>query len=196
MAAPRCHGPRSRGSHARTTALPFNDLFLFPFFRCARPRGGGRGFRLPLPRSGLRCPVFASGVVAPSQKADRCPCSASAVSAAGSASASQPLDSLPSLTTSPLALSRFLRRAAEGACKNRSAAPASARLFRPLDAPGQSCPGPKRGSRGVQKPKKHCHAWPVETFRASNGGTGVFLNGFCPPLRLVPHARPSGLAVR
>ena len=54
-----------------------------------------------------------------------------------------PLDSLPTLTTSPLALSRFLRRAAEGACKNRSAAPASARLFRPLDAPGQSCPGPR-----------------------------------------------------
>ena len=79
--------------------LPFNTLFLFPFFRSAGARGPGRGFRLPLPRSGLRCPVFASGVVAPSQKADRCPCSASAVSAAGSASASQPLDSLPSLTT-------------------------------------------------------------------------------------------------
>ncbi len=46
-------------------------------------------------------------------------------------------------------------------------------------------PGPKSRSRGVQKPKKHCHAWPVETFRASNGGTGVFLNGFCPPLRLL-----------
>ena len=45
--------------------------------------------------------------------------------------------------------------------------------------------GPKRGSHVVQKPKKHCHAWPVKTFRASNGGTGVFLNGFCPPLRLV-----------
>ena len=42
------------------------------------------------PCSGLRCPVFASGVAAPSQKADRCPCSASAVSAAGSASAAQP----------------------------------------------------------------------------------------------------------
>ena len=79
-------------------ALPLHTLFLFPFVRCARPRGGGRGFRLPLPTPGLRCPVFASGVVAPSQKADRCPCSASAVSAAGSASASQPLDSLPSLT--------------------------------------------------------------------------------------------------
>ena len=100
--------------------------------------------------------------------------------------------SLTTLTTSPLALSRFLRRARDGACKNRSAAPASARLFRPLDAPGQSCPGPRQGSRVVQKPKKHCHAWPVETFRASNGGTGVFLNGFCPPLRLVPHARFGG----
>ena len=90
MAAPRCHGPRSRGSHVRTTASPLTLLFFFVFVRCARPRGGGRGFRLPLPRSGLRCPVFASGVVAPSQKADRCPCSASAVSAAGSASATQP----------------------------------------------------------------------------------------------------------
>ena len=39
---------------------------------------------------GLRCPAFASGVAAPSQKTDRCPCSASAVSAAGSASAAQP----------------------------------------------------------------------------------------------------------
>ena len=39
---------------------------------------------------GLRCPAFASGVAAPSQKADRCPCSTSAVSAAGSASAAQP----------------------------------------------------------------------------------------------------------
>src|SRR5699024_12482484 len=38
---------------------------------------------------GLRCPAFASGVAAPSQKTDRCPCSASAVSAAGSASAAQ-----------------------------------------------------------------------------------------------------------
>ena len=39
---------------------------------------------------GLRCPVFAARVVARLQKADRCPCSASAVSAAGSASAAQP----------------------------------------------------------------------------------------------------------
>ena len=38
----------------------------------------------------MRCPAFASGVAAPSQKTDRCPCSASAVSAAGSASAAQP----------------------------------------------------------------------------------------------------------
>ena len=54
-----------------------NNSFLSLSIRCARPRGGGRGFRLPL----------------------------------------------PTLTTSPLALSRFLRRAAAGACKNRSAAP-------------------------------------------------------------------------
>ena len=50
-----------------------------------RKRAVGR----PLP-SGLRCPVFAAGVAAPLQKADRGPCSASAVSAAGSASAPQP----------------------------------------------------------------------------------------------------------
>ena len=37
----------------------------------------------------LRCPVFAAPVAAGLQKADRCPCSASAVSAAGSASAAQ-----------------------------------------------------------------------------------------------------------
>ena len=37
----------------------------------------------------LRCPAFASGVATPSQKADRCPCSASAVSSAGCASAAQ-----------------------------------------------------------------------------------------------------------
>ena len=40
-------------------------------------------------RRQLRCPAFASGVATPSQKTDRCPCSASAVSAAGSASAAQ-----------------------------------------------------------------------------------------------------------
>ena len=62
-----------------------------------------------------------------------CPCSASAVSAAGSASAAQPstllsVSPLP-LRGSPLALSRFLRRAAAGACKNRSAAPASPRCI-------------------------------------------------------------------
>ena len=37
----------------------------------------------------LRCPVFAAPVAAGLQKADRCPCSASAVSSAGRASASQ-----------------------------------------------------------------------------------------------------------
>ena len=40
-------------------------------------------------RRQLRCPAFASGVATPSQKADRCPCSASAVSSAGCASAAQ-----------------------------------------------------------------------------------------------------------
>ena len=44
----------------RFAALPFNTLFLFPFFRCARPRGGGRRFRLPLPRSGLPLPKFSA----------------------------------------------------------------------------------------------------------------------------------------
>ena len=37
----------------------------------------------------LRCPAFASGVAAPSQKTDRCPCSALAVSSEGRASAAQ-----------------------------------------------------------------------------------------------------------
>ena len=46
-------------------------------------------------------------------------------------------------------------------------------------------PGPKRGSRSVQKPKKHSHACPWKLQRSPNGGTGVFLNGFCPPLRLL-----------
>ena len=39
----------------------------------------------------------------------------------------------------PLALSRFLRRGSSPACKNRSAAPDTARLFRPLDAAGHVC---------------------------------------------------------
>src|SRR5699024_1292243 len=43
----------------------------------------------PLAAARLRCPAFASGVATPSQKADRCPCSASAVSSAGCASAAQ-----------------------------------------------------------------------------------------------------------
>ena len=51
--------------------------------------------------SGLRCPVFAARGVARLQKADRI----------------------------PLALSRFLLRTAEGACKNRSAAPNTAPCF-------------------------------------------------------------------
>ena len=45
-----------------------------------------------MPQSGmtwLRCPVFAARAVARLQKADRCPCSASAVSSAGRASAAQ-----------------------------------------------------------------------------------------------------------
>ena len=65
-------------------------------------------------------------------KADRCPCSASAVSAAGSASAAQPAALLMfprGCAAGPLALSRFLRRGAVPACKNRSAAPASPRCF-------------------------------------------------------------------
>ena len=41
-------------------SLPLNTLFLFPFFRCAKPRGGGRGFRLPLPTSGLPLPKFSA----------------------------------------------------------------------------------------------------------------------------------------
>ena len=77
-----------------------------------------------------------------------------------------------------LALCRFLRRAAERACKNRSAAPASARLFRPLDAPGQSCPGPKRSGRSGQKPKKTRRPWPVKTSSAYKRRPGFFLTAF------------------
>ena len=40
----------------------------------------------------------------------------------------------------PLALSRFLRRGMAPACKNRSAAPLTARLFLPQAAPRRSCP--------------------------------------------------------
>ena len=107
-------GPKLPHSPAVTALLRLADFCGVPGRALAKPercrpgrpvwslrwaRGPGRGFRFPLPRSGLRCPVFASGGTAPSQKADRGPCSASAVSAAGSASTSQPLDSLPSLTT-------------------------------------------------------------------------------------------------
>ena len=51
------------------------------------PAGGTSPLRPCGPR--LRCPVFAAPVAAGLQKADRCPCSASAVSSAGRASASQ-----------------------------------------------------------------------------------------------------------
>ena len=44
-------------------------------------------------------------------------------------------------------------------------------------------PGPKRGSRSVQRPKKHSHACPWKLQRSPNGGTGVFLDGLCPLLR-------------
>ena len=46
-------------------------------------------------------------------------------------------------------------------------------------------PGPKRGSRSVQRPKKHSHACPWKLQRSPNGGTGVFLDGLCPLLRLL-----------
>ena len=55
-------------------------FFLPPLFLPSPPPAAAR----------LRYPAFASGVATPSQKTDRCPCSASAVSAAGSASAAQP----------------------------------------------------------------------------------------------------------
>ena len=42
-----------------------------------------------------------------------------------------------------------------------------------------------QGLNPVQKPKKHSHACPWKLQRSPNGGTGVFLNGFCPPLRLL-----------
>src|SRR5699024_3897087 len=42
-----------------------------------------------------------------------------------------------------LALGRFSRRATVGACENRSAAPATPSLLRPLDALGAAAPGDK-----------------------------------------------------
>ena len=54
-------------------------FFLPPLFLPSPPPAAAR----------LRYPAFASGVATPSQKTDRCPCSASAVSATGSASAAQ-----------------------------------------------------------------------------------------------------------
>ena len=99
-----------------------NHSFLSLSIRCARPRGGGRGFRFPL----------------------------------------------PTLTTSPLALSRFLRRATAGACKNRSAAPAAAPCFVHWT---RSPPLPWTQKRKSQRSKagKNNSSWPVQTFRASNG---------------------------
>ena len=69
---------------------------------------------------------------------------------------------------SPLALSRFLRRAAAGACKNRSAAPAAAPCFVHWT---RSPPLPWTQKRKSQRSKagKNNSSWPVETFRASNG---------------------------
>ena len=98
---------------------PFLEV---PVWSLRWARGGGRGFRLPL----------------------------------------------PTLTTSPLALSRFLRRAAAGACKNRSAAPAAAPCFVHWT---RSPPLPWTQKRKSQRSKagKNNSSWPVETFRASNG---------------------------
>ena len=75
---------------------------------------------------------------------------------------------LPTLTTSPLAFSRFLRRAAARACKNRSAAPAAAPCFVHWT---RSPPLPWTQKRKSQRSKagKNNSSWPVETFRASNG---------------------------
>ena len=66
-----------RGHNLQSKPPYFIHSIAFKSCSLRWARGGGRGFRLPL----------------------------------------------PTLTTSPLALSRFLRRAAAGACKNRSAAP-------------------------------------------------------------------------
>ena len=77
-------------------------------------------------------PCFCGAGRGPLAKSRPLPLLRLAASAAGSASAAQPPAhrGVPlSLRGSPLALSRFLRRAAAGACKNRSAAPASPRCF-------------------------------------------------------------------
>lgn len=70
---------KKSGPHAGETGTANRiTKFLPPVVRAAAPAADG-----------LRYPAFASGVAAPSQKTDRGPCSASAVSAAGSASAAQ-----------------------------------------------------------------------------------------------------------
>ena len=113
---------RRRGAGFLALCRPTaNNSFLSLAIRCARPRGGGRGFRLPLPTpSGL-----------PTHPND------------------QGLN-----------------------------------------------PGPKRGSRSVQRPKKHSHACPWKLQRSPNGGTGVFLDGLCPPLRFYMRPLFAGAARR
>ena len=70
---------KKSGPHAGETGTANRiTKFLPPAVQAAAPAADG-----------LRYPAFASGVAAPSQKTDRGPSSASAVSAAGSASAAQ-----------------------------------------------------------------------------------------------------------
>ena len=79
--------PGSRKPPPERSAGAFQRVAKAPRFRGNPflPAYAGQKF------SWLRCPVFAAPVAAGLQKADRGPCSASAVSAAGSASASQSL---------------------------------------------------------------------------------------------------------
>ena len=92
----------------------------------------------------------------------------------------------------PLALSRFLRRAAAGACKNRSAAPAVPSLLRPLDALGAAAlwtpypPATTRAEPWTQKQKVAPGVWLKKLFTARQKYcASLFPDAIRPALRFV-----------
>ena len=164
---------RKNRQSAREPTLPAPGCGALLLLRASpRPRKKQTAVLLRLANfpSGRQCALVKIGALRQTQlpvsSAGRgrcvCPCSASAVSAAGSASAAQPTTSpcFVRRTRSlfvPLALSRFLRRAGDGACKNRSAAPNTAPCFvrrtRSLCLPFKQKP-----ARRQEHPKTGCPA--------------------------------------
>ena len=131
----------------RFAALPQTISFLFLSIRCARPRGGGRGFRFPLPTpSGLPTHPNDQG-----SGGDR--------------------------------VQWTKQGAAAGAALRFLQAPSAARRKNRLSARGRN-PGPKRGSRSVQRPEKTIvlGPWKLSGHQMANV---FFLIGLCPLLRLV-----------